>query len=152
MEGKSVLKTRQEKMPNKGKQICEAHEEANKHVIKQKRVSQEDKCRIGSSVPSSIGLEYGGHTDLCKNMQASMQRCKEAKKAKQVAHSKQGKYINIAQSGEGCELVTPTPWGCISQVVTPKQTLEGTVVTTQAQAHGRHKARQSLNLKRLTCR
>lgn len=36
MEGKSVLKTSWEKMPNRGKQTCEAYERANKHVIKQK--------------------------------------------------------------------------------------------------------------------
>ena len=80
-----------------------------------------------------------------------MERRKEAKKAKRVAQSKQGKHINIAQSEEGCEPVTPTPWGCISQVVTPKQTIGGTDVTTQALAHGGHKGRQSY-LERLTCR
>ena len=69
-----MLKTSQQKMPNEGKQTCEAHEEADKHVIKQKGVSQEDKCRFGLSVHSSIGLEYERHTDLCMNMQASMQK------------------------------------------------------------------------------
>ena len=31
---------------------------ANKHVIKQKRVSLEDKCRFGLGVHSSMRLEY----------------------------------------------------------------------------------------------
>ena len=65
---KSMLKTNQEKMPNGGKQTCEAHEEGNKHVIKQKGVSQEDKCMFKQSVHSSIGMEYGRHTDSCMNM------------------------------------------------------------------------------------
>ena len=81
-----------------------------------------------------------------------MQRCKEAKKAKRVAQSKQGKHINIARKGERCVSSTPTPRGRISQVVTPNQSLGGTNVTTQAQAHGGHKAWQSLNLERLTWR
>ena len=53
-----MLMTSKEKTPSGGKQTCEAHEEANKHVIQQKRVSKEDKRRFGSSVYSSIGLEY----------------------------------------------------------------------------------------------
>ena len=73
----------------------------------------------------------------------------EAKKAKRVAQSKQGEHINIAWSGERCIPSTPTPWMCISQVVTSKQTLGGTIATTQAQAHGGHKAWQSLDLERL---
>ena len=48
-------------MPNVGKQACDAHKQANKQVIKQKRVSLKDKCRFGSNVQSSIGLEYGQH-------------------------------------------------------------------------------------------
>ena len=55
---KTMLMTSKEKMPSGGKQTCEAHEEANKHVIQQKRVSKEDKRRFGSSDYSSIGLEY----------------------------------------------------------------------------------------------
>ena len=69
-----MLKTSQQKMPNEGKQTCEAHKEADKHVIKQKGVSQEDKCRFGLSVHSSIGLEYERHTYLYMNMQVSMQK------------------------------------------------------------------------------
>ena len=39
------------------------------NMLSNKRgVSQEDKCSFGSSVHSSIGLEYGQHTDLCMNM------------------------------------------------------------------------------------
>ena len=39
------------------------------NMLSNKRgVSQEDKCSFGSSVHSSIGLEYGRHTDLCMNM------------------------------------------------------------------------------------
>ena len=68
-----------------------------------------------------------------------MQRCKEAKKAKRVAQSKQGKHINISRSGERRESSTPTPRECISQVVTSKQTLGRMDVTTQAQAHRGHK-------------
>ena len=75
-------------MPNGGKQACEGHEEAKKHIIIQKGVSYEDKCRFGSSFPSSIGLKYGRLTDLCMNTLASVQRCKEAKKAKRVAQRK----------------------------------------------------------------
>ena len=55
-------------MPNRGKQECDAHEKGNKYVIKQKGVSYEDKCRFGSSVHSSIGLDYGQHTNSCMNM------------------------------------------------------------------------------------
>ena len=135
-------------MPNRGKKTCEAHKRANKHIIKQTMVFQEDKCRFGSGVHRSIGLVYEHHT--CMNMQASVQRCKESKKAKQVAQSKQGKHINITQSGERRVLGTPTPRACISQVVTSKQTLEGMDVTTQAQAHRGLKAWQSLDLERLT--
>ena len=80
--------------------------------------------------PSSIGLEYGRHTESFMNMQASMQRCKDAKKTKRV--SKHGKYIYITQSGERCESSTPTPRRCISKVVTPKQALVGTYATTQS--------------------
>ena len=65
-----------------------------------------------------------------------MQRCKEAKKTKRVKQSKQGKHINIAQSGEKCASSTPTPWRCISQVVASKQTLGGMDVTTQASPRG----------------
>ena len=42
-----------------GKQACDAHKQANKQVIKQKGVSLKDKCRFGSNVQSSIGLENG---------------------------------------------------------------------------------------------
>ena len=139
-------------MPNGGKQACEGHEEAKKHIIIQKGLSYEDKCRFGSSFPSSIGLKYGRLTDLCMNTLASMQRCKEAKKAKRVAQRKHGKHINIAWSGERCKSSTPTPQRCISQVVTSKQTLGRKDVTTQAQAHRGHKAWQILDLERLTWR
>ena len=62
----------------------------------------------------------------------SMQRCKEAEKAKRVAQSKQGKHINIAWSRETCVSSTPTPRRCITQVVTSKWSTRGTYVTTQA--------------------
>ena len=65
-----------------------------------------------------------------------MQRCKGVKKAKWVAQSKQGKHINIAQSGGRYVSSTPTPQRCISQVVTSKQTLGGMVVTMQASPRG----------------
>ena len=82
--------------------------------------------------------------------------CKDAKKAKRVAPSKQGKHINITRSEERCESSTPTPWRCISQVVTSKQALAGTNANTQAsglkdqqaQTPGRYKAWQSLDLDR----
>ena len=54
----------------------------------------------------------------------------EAKKAKRVEQSKQGKHINITWGGERCESGTPTPWRCISQTVTSKQTLEETDIAT----------------------
>ena len=38
--------------------------------------------------------------DSCMNMLASVQRCKEVKKAKHVAQIKQDKHINIAWSVE----------------------------------------------------
>ena len=82
----------------------------------------------------------------------SMERCEEAKKAKQVAQSKQGKHINITRSGERCISNTLTPRRCISQVVTSKETLGGKDVTTQAQAHEGHEAWQSQDLERLTWR
>ena len=141
---------------------------ANKHVMNMKGqtnmfsnkkvVSKEDKCRFGSSVHNSMRLECGRHTDSCMNMQASVQRCKEAKKVKRVAQSKQGKHINIIQSGEKGVSSTPTPGRCISQVVTSKQALGGTKVTTQAsgpkdrqaQANGGNKAWQSLDLDKQT--
>ena len=69
-----------------------------------------------------------------------------------MSQSKQGKHINITQSEEGFISSTPTIQWCISQVVTSKQTIGGTDVITQAQAHGGHKARQSLDLERLTLR
>ena len=81
-----------------------------------------------------------------------MQRYKEAKKAKRVVQSKHGKHINIARSGERCIPSTPTPRGCVSQVVTPKQILRGTDAITQAQAHEVHKAWQNLDLERLSLR
>ena len=59
---------------------------------------------------------------------AKMQRSKES----QTGGTKQDKHINIAWSGERGVSSIPTPWRCISQVVTPKQALEGTNVTTQA--------------------
>ena len=129
---------------------------ANKHVIKQNRVSLEDKCRFGSNVHSSIRLKYGWHSDSCMNMQASVQRCKETKKAKLLAQSKQDKHINIARSEERCVSSTPTTRRCISQVVTSKQALGGTDVTTQAsgpkdqqaQAYGGKKSWQSLDIDR----
>ena len=74
----------------------------------------------------------------------------EARKAKRVAQSKQGKHINVAQSGERYVSSTPTPWGCISQMVTPNQSLGGMDATTQAQAYGGRKAWKSLDLERLT--
>ena len=111
-------KDKLEKMPNGGEQTCAAYEKANKNVIKHKGVSQEDKCRFGLSVHISIGLEYGRHIDSCMNIQATVQRCKGVKKAKQVAQSKQGKHNNIAQNKERFKSSTPTPQRCISQVVT----------------------------------
>ena len=63
-----MLINKLEKMPNRGKQESDAHEKGNKYVIKQKGVSYEDKCRFGSSVHSSIGLDYGQHTNSCMNM------------------------------------------------------------------------------------
>ena len=63
---------------------------ANKHVIKQNEVSQEDKCRFGLSVHSSIGLENGRHTNSCMNMQASVQRCKRRKES-QTGGTKQAR-------------------------------------------------------------
>ena len=86
----------------------------------------------------------------CMNMQASVQRCKEAKKTKWVAQSKQDKHSNITQSRERCVSSTPTPWKCILQVVTSEQALGETNATTQEQAHEEHKAWQSLDLERLT--
>ena len=75
---------------------------------------------------------------------AKMQRSKES----QTGGTKQDKHINITQSGERCESSTPTPQKCISQMVTSKQALRRTYVTTQAsgpkdqqtQNHGGHKA------------
>ena len=72
----------------------------------------------------------------------------EARIAKRVAQSMQGKHINIALSGESCRTSTLTTRRCISQMVTSKQTLGGMDVTTQAQTHGGHKAWQSLYLER----
>ena len=57
---------------------------------------------------------------------------KRAKKAKQVAQSKQGKNINIIGSREGCVSSTPTPRRCISQIVTPNLSLGEMDTTTQA--------------------
>ena len=74
----------------------------------------------------------------------------EARKAKRVAQSKQGKHIKVMQSGERCVPSTQTPRGCISQMVTPNQSLGGMDATTQAQAHGGRKAWQSVDLERLT--
>ena len=68
-----------------------------------------------------------------------MKKCKEAKKAKRVAQSKKGNHINIGPSKERRESSTPTPWRCISQMVTFEQNLGGTDVTLQAQAHRGHK-------------
>ena len=65
-----------------------------------------------------------------------MQRCIKAKKAKQVAQSKEGKHINIARNGERCVSSTLTPQRYISQVVTPNQSLRGMDVTTQANPWG----------------
>ena len=75
---------------------------------------------------------------------------KKQRKPNMVAPSKKGKHINIAQSGERHESSTPTPRRCISQVVTSKQTLRGTNVSTQAQNHGGHNTWQSLDLEMLT--
>ena len=53
-------------LPKKAKQRQTKHskhmKEANKHVIKQEGVSQEDKCWFRLSVRSSIGLKYGRTT------------------------------------------------------------------------------------------
>ena len=81
-----------------------------------------------------------------------MQRYKGAKKAKKVAQSK---HI-IAGSREWCVLSIPTSRGYVSQAVTSKKSIRGTDATTQAsgpkdrraQAHGKQKAWQSLDLDR----
>ena len=93
------------------------------------------------------------------------QACKDAKKQrkwkgwhKASKASMSTSHVNVAWSGERCASRTLTPWRCISQVVTSKQALEGTDVTTQAsgpkyqqaQAYRRHKACQSLDLDRQT--
>ena len=54
----------------------------NLHKIEGIRLDDTSKCK-----------------DLCMNMQASMQRCKESKRAKQAAQIKQGKHI-ITWSGK----------------------------------------------------
>ena len=77
-----------------------------------------------------------------------MQRCKEAKKAKWVAQSKQGKHNIIAQSGERCASSTPTSQRCVSQAVTSKQA--SGPKDRQAQAHEGQKEWQSLDLDRQT--
>jgi len=82
--------------------------------------------------------------------------CKNAKKDKQVAQSKQGKHNIIAQSEERCVSSTPTSQRCVSQAVTSKQIERGTDATTQAsgpkdqqaQAHERHKTWKRLDLDR----
>ena len=75
-----------------------------------------------------------------------------SKKSQTGGTSKQDKHINIPRSGEKCVSSTPTPWGCNLQVVTSNQSLRVMDATTQAQAHGWHKARKSLDLERLTQR
>ena len=65
------------------------------------------------------------------NMWASVQKCKEAKKAKRVVKRKQDKHINIARSGERCKSSTPAPRRCISQVVTSKQRCDHTSTSLQ---------------------
>ena len=74
-----MLETSKEKMPNGGKQTCEAHKKARKHVIKQ---TGEDKCRFGLNVHSSIGLELD---DTQTHARTCRQVCKDVKKAKWVA-------------------------------------------------------------------
>ena len=54
-----------------------------------------------------------------------MQKCKEAKKVKRVAQSKQGKHSIIAWSGERYVSNTPTLRRCVSQVVTSNKPQEG---------------------------
>ena len=49
-----------------------------------------------------------------------MQRCKETKRAKWVAQSKQGKHNIIAWSGGRYASSTPTSQRCVSEAVTSK--------------------------------
>ena len=69
-------------------------------------------------VHGSMRLEYGQHIDSCINMYPSVQNCKEVKKAKRVAQSKQGKHNIIARSRKRCVSSTPTSQRCVSQAIT----------------------------------
>ena len=68
-------------------------------------------------VHGSMRLEYGRHIDSCINMYPSVQNCKEVKKAKRVAQSKQGKHNIIAWSRKRCVSSTPTSQRCVSQAI-----------------------------------
>ena len=71
---KSMLKTSQEKMPNGAYKHVKNMKGRTSMLSNKRRVSQKDKCRFGSSVHSSIGLEHKQCTDSWMNMQASVQR------------------------------------------------------------------------------
>ena len=113
---------------------------ANKHVKHTKRETNmllnKRECHRRTNVclnrMSIVPLEWNmddtqTHAWICKQ---ACKRCKEAKKAKWVTQSKQGKHINITQSREKCVSSTPTPRRCVSQVVTPKLALGRMDATT----------------------
>ena len=135
-----MLKTNWEKMPNMGKQTCY-----------QTKGGCPRRTNVGLGQVSIVPLDWS-MDDTQTYAWTCRQVCKEAKKAKWVMQSKQGKHINIAQVGEGCIASTQTPQSYILQVVTPQQTLGGMGVTTKVQTHKGHKAGQSLDLERLTYR
>ena len=107
-----------------------------KHAIK--KIGCPRRTNVGLDRVLIVPLDWSmddtqTHACTCRH---SCKDAKEAKKAKRVAPSKQGKNINIARSGERCESSTPTSQRCISQVVTPHQATRGMDVTIQVQAYG----------------
>ena len=76
--------------------VWTTHMPSNK-IPKNNLRSRVSKTSVNHMRWQELGLMTQANKDLCMDMLANVQRCKEVKNVKQVAQSKQGKH-NIAQS------------------------------------------------------
>ena len=147
----SMQRTYYQRKPNGGKQSMLSIWKRQTSMLSNKKGCPR-RTNVGLDWVSVVPLDWSmdeWHTDLCIKKYGSVQQESiEARIAKRVAQSKQGKHINIARSGESCRTSTQTSRRCISEMVTSKQTLGRMDITTQAQTHRGHRAWQSLDLER----
>jgi len=107
------------------------------HVPSSKISKRDSWCRVsktGVNPYEIVGIRFDDTSKqgLMHEHVGKRVKCKEAKKAQQVAQNNQGKHNIIAQSRERCVSSTPISWRCVSQAVTSKQTTRGMDATTQA--------------------